>query len=87
METPDTKDASKKASLFKRILAGILDFLTVFVAAGWAIAELTGNTTENGFQLNGIPALILFAIIIAYFVIGRKYLGGTLWQRLLGTRS
>ena len=31
------------------------------------------------------PALLLFAIIVAYFVIGSKT-GGTLWQRILRTR-
>jgi len=28
---------------------------------------------------------VLFLLIILYFVVGGKYLGGTLWQRLLGT--
>jgi len=51
-----------------------------------AIATLTGDTTGAGFKLDGIPALILFALMIAYFVIGSRYLGGTLWQRILKTR-
>ena len=30
-----------------------------------------------------MPALILFALLIVYFVAGSKYLGGTIWQRIL----
>ena len=76
----------RKASIFRRIVAAILDFFTVFVLGGLAIAKMTGDSTEGGFQLNGVPALILFALIIAYFVVGSRYLGGTLWQRILRTR-
>jgi hypothetical protein len=53
---------------------------------GYAIGTMTGNLTDEGFSLNGAPALILFAIIILYFVIFTRYLGGTLFQRLLGAR-
>jgi len=75
----------KKVSTFKIVLAAILDFFTIFFIGGYLVAKLTGNTTEGGFQLEGMPALILFAIIIAYFVLA-KYAGGTLWQRILKTR-
>jgi hypothetical protein len=47
------------------------------------VAYFTGGLTPDGFKLNGAPAFILFAIVIAYFVIGRKFAGGTLWQRIL----
>ncbi len=77
----------KKPSMLRRIAAGVLDFFTIFLIGGFAIAKLTGNTTQGGFELNGMPALVLFAFIIAYFVIGSRYLGGTLWQRILRTRQ
>lgn len=73
------------APMWRKVVAAILDFITVFAAGGWAIARLTGNTTEGGFELNGMPALILFALIAAYFWIGSRYLGGTIWQRILRT--
>jgi hypothetical protein len=38
-----------------------------------------GGATDTGFSLDGMPALILFAVVIAYFVIGHKYAGGTIW--------
>ncbi len=74
-----------RASLGRRIGAGILDFITAFFGGGYLIAMLTGDTTENGFSLNGLPAAILFAAVIGYFVLGH-YVGGTIWQRVLRTR-
>jgi DMSO reductase anchor subunit len=76
----------KQVSTWRKVLAAILDFLTIFFVGGYVIGYLTGNVTSEGFQLQGAPALILFAVIIAYFVIFPKYLGGTLWQRVLKTR-
>ena len=77
----------RKVSHFRIVGAAILDFLTIFFIGGYVIGKLTGNTTESGFQLNGMPALVLFAVVIAYFVIGAKYAGGTIWQRILRTRG
>jgi uncharacterized membrane protein len=76
---------SDRVSTWRIVLAAILDFITVFALGGYVIAKLTGNITENGFQLNGWPAVVLFAVIIAYFVLARR-VGGTLWQRILRAR-
>lgn len=73
----------ERPSTWKVVLAALLDFLLIFLVAGYVIAALTGGTTEGGFQLNGAPALALFAVIIAYFW-GMKRLGGTLFKRLFG---
>ena len=73
----------KPASTWRRVLAAIFDFLTIFFVAGYAIGYATGGTTNDGFKLQGAPAFGLFAVIVAYFVVGRKYAGGTLWQRIL----
>lgn len=70
---------------WRKVLAAILDFLTVFLVAGYAIAAATGETTDGGFSLNGLSALVLFAIVIAYFLLLPR-VGGTLWQRVLRTR-
>lgn len=70
----------------RKVFAAILDFITVFALGGWLIGKATGGTTESGFELNGWPALLLFAVIIAYFVLGSRT-GGTLWQRILRTRA
>ena len=43
-------------------------------------ASLTGNVSDGGFNLNGVPAFLLFAIVVLYFVIFTRYLGGAVWQ-------
>ncbi|MBV9347747.1 MAG: hypothetical protein JO245_07200 [Pseudolabrys sp.] len=81
------QDATVKAvSTWRKVAAAVLDFLFVFFIAGYAIASLTGNVGEEGFDLKGGPAFLLFAVVILYFVIFTRFLGGTPWQRLLGTR-
>lgn len=76
-------DTVKPVATWRKVLAAILDFFTVFFVGGYAIAQLTGNMTADGFKLEGMPALLLFALIVVYFVAGTKYLGGTIWQRIL----
>lgn len=72
------------APTWKRVVASILDFLMVFFVAGYLIGSATGMRTEDGFNLTGWPALLLFAIVIAYFYVGRRIAGGTLWDRVFG---
>jgi DMSO reductase anchor subunit len=76
-------DVVKPVATWRKVLAAILDFLTIFFVGGYAIGYLTGNMTREGFNLQGVTALILFAVIIVYFVVGSKYAGGTIWQRIL----
>ncbi len=79
-------DDAKPVGTGRKILAGILDFITSFGGLGYLIAKFTGDTTENGFQLNGLPALVLFALVLAYFILLPKFVGGTIWQKILRTR-
>lgn len=76
----------RQVSTFRKVMAAILDFLTVFLIGGFVIGSLTGGTTDGGFKLSGLPAVILFVLIAAYFWVGYRYSGGTLWQRILRTR-
>jgi hypothetical protein len=76
----------KRAGTWRIVLAAILDFFLVLFAGGFAIAWLTGNLTESGFQLSGGPALAVFALIALYFILFGRFLGGTLCQRLLRVR-
>jgi len=76
---------SDRVPTWRIVLAAILDFVTIFALGGYVIAFFTGNNTENGFQLNGVPALLLFVVIIAYFFLSKR-MGGTLWQRILRAR-
>jgi DMSO reductase anchor subunit len=83
---PEAEPVAKPVATWRKVVAAILDFLTIFLVGGYLIGRLTGNLTEGGFALEGAPALALFALIIGYFVALTKYLGGTPWQRLLGVR-
>lgn len=65
------------------ILAFILDFFTSFMVFGYIVALFTGDTTEGGFSLEGAPALIVFALVIAYFILMPKFAGGRIWQHIL----
>ncbi|MGV3634815.1 MAG: hypothetical protein ACO1NY_10745 [Pseudorhodoplanes sp.] len=73
-----------RAPTWKRVVASILDFFTVFYLGGLAIGYVSGDATGASFQLSGVPALILFALIAVYFYAGRRHLGGTLWDRIFG---
>ena len=79
-------DIVKPTATWRKVLAAVLDFFTVFFVLGYTIGQLTGNVTNDGFKLEGMPALALFALVIIYFVAGSKYLGGTIWQRILYRR-
>jgi hypothetical protein len=86
MSNLDPAAVPKPAATWRKVVAAILDFIFVFAIAGYAIAQFTGNTTDEGFELKGGPALLLFAIVILYFIVFRRFLGGTVFQRLLGAR-
>jgi hypothetical protein len=77
----------ERPATWRKVVAAILDFLTAFFVFGYAIAEMTGGRTESGFELNGLPALALFACIVAYFFIGYNYADGTIWQRIFRARG
>ncbi|MFN3659531.1 MAG: hypothetical protein ACK4UO_19975 [Pseudolabrys sp.] len=86
-ETPPAATPTPKpVATWRKVVAAILDFVFVFAAVGYAIGYATGGLTESGFNLEGGPAFILFGIVILYFIVFSRYLGGTLFQRLLGVR-
>ena len=83
-----TKAEERKVSQLRIVAAAILDFLTIFLLGGFIIARLTGNTTETGFQLNGLPAVV--AVRRHHRLFRRRsplYPGGTIWQRIPKTRG
>jgi hypothetical protein len=77
---------AKPVATWRKVVAAILDFIFIFVLAGYIVARFTGNTTDQGFELNGAPAFIVLAVVVLYFIVFRRFLGGTLFQRLLGAR-
>jgi len=70
--------------MWKRVVASILDFIMVFFVGGYVIGAATGGLKADGFDLSGWPALLLFAVVVAYFYVGRRVVGGTLWDRFFG---
>lgn len=82
----DINRNTKGPSTWRLVLAAVLDFLTAFVVFGYLVARLTGGLTDTGFNLTGWPAALAFLLIIAYFIIFNKFLGGTIWRWILGAR-
>lgn len=74
-----------KPATWRVVVAFILDLFASFAVFGYIIAMVTGDTTEGGFELNGMPAIVLFAAVIAYMVLMPRF-GGRLFQRLLKAR-
>ncbi|MFD1746657.1 hypothetical protein ACFSE1_14380 [Rhizobium helianthi] len=84
MET--ATETRPQPSTWRIVLAAIFDFFTAFWVFGLGVAYIFGGMTEAGFSLNGAPALLCFALIVAYFVIGNKYFGGTIWKHIFRAR-
>jgi hypothetical protein len=84
MSQPTASEPRKPAGTWRKVIAAILDFIFIFFIAGYVIGYFAGGLSEKGFSLSGMPAFVLFAVIVLYFIVFRRYLGGTLFQRLLG---
>jgi hypothetical protein len=84
--SPPCVEPRHSVATWRKVVAAALDFLFVFFIAGFAVGYLTGNLTKGGFELHGAPALAVFAAIALYFVVCTRFLGGTVWQRVLGVR-
>jgi hypothetical protein len=75
--------------LWKRNLAGVLDFLIAFLGFGYLLFKLGPGRPASppviGFHLGPGSALLVLALVIAYFIVlGRT--GGTIFQRLFGMK-
>ena len=77
---------AKSVPTWRKVVAFILDLVFSFAVLGYVIGWLTGGLTDKGFELQGGPALLLFALVILYFVLCSRFLGGTVFQRLLRVR-
>ena len=68
-----------------RFVAIVIDTV-ILVILGYIVALLTGETRGMGFQLTGTPALGVFIVGLAYFVILETTRGGTVGKLVLGLR-
>ena len=87
--------------IWKRNLAGILDFFLALFACACVVSKIfvhridgpvaAGNpwlsfgSDDASYGLNGWPVLLVFALVVAYFVILGQT-GGTVFQRLFGMK-
>jgi hypothetical protein len=80
--------------MWKRSVAGILDFVLAILGFGYVISKIFGVRSEvpnssgelvTTFELGKAPALLVIALVIAYFIILGKT-GGTVFQRLFGMK-
>ncbi len=69
----------------RRAVAIIIDMI-VLSLVGWGIGMGTGMSSATGFSLTGAPALIWFAIALAYYVVMEVQLGGTLGKMAMGVK-
>jgi len=83
--------------MWKRNVAGILDFVLASIVFGFALGKVMpaaphmppkipgATTTTELFSLSGTATILLLVLIVAYFlVLGRT--GGTVFQRLFGMK-
>ena len=68
-----------------RFVAVIIDSI-IFMVLGWVLALLFGGASATGFQLSGGPAILLFVIGFAYFIVLEAVAGGTLGKLIIGIR-
>lgn len=78
------RSCSTCPSTWKKIGAFFIDFWGCFLIFGFAVAYFSGNLTNEGFSLEGAPALFSFFLIISYFVIMGRYFGGTFGKKIFG---
>ena len=83
--------------MWKRNVAGILDFLLAFIVFGYPLSKLPGNQpphppsfgpgsmTVEVIGVSGWPALLLIVLIAAYFI-ALERTDGTVFQRLFGMK-
>ena len=69
----------------RRAVAVIIDSILLCVVA-YIIAMFTGGTTDTGFNIQGAPAILFFAIALTYYVVMEKTSGATLGKRAMGLK-
>jgi len=76
-------DGSVKPPLLVRVVAFFIDLVIALVAALVISSLVVGQKTSNGFTLTGWRGAVPLILIVLYFFVMNKYLGGTLAKRML----
>ncbi len=72
----------REPATWRAVLAFVLDLFFSFFVFGYIIAAITGDRTDGGFSLSGLPAVILLGLVVAYMALMPRF-GGRVFQRLL----
>jgi hypothetical protein len=70
-------------SSWRVAIANLLDFFTIALSSGYSVAWNSGTLIPGGFYLEGWSIGLVFGIIVAYFLICNRYLGGAIWAHML----
>jgi len=73
----------KERIFMKKFIAFFIDMLFSFAGFGYVIAVLTDQTVEGGFSLKGISMLFLALLMVAYFVVSKKFFGQSLGRKIM----
>ncbi len=68
-----------------RFVATVID-TAILLPVFYALAVMTGSTTESGFELTGVPFFIALAIGIGYYVVLEALRGATVGKMVVGLR-
>jgi hypothetical protein len=73
---------------WRAVVSFLLDFICAVLVFGFGLAFILGKAAVQGatvrFHFQGWPALLFMLLVIAYFVVFNRFLGGTIWRRALG---
>ena len=69
----------------RRAVAVIIDSVLLFIV-GYIIALATGQTTSDGFNIQGGPAFLWLGIGLAYYIVMEATSGATLGKRAMGLK-
>src|SRR5688572_3859917 len=82
---PPGRQTMEPVGVGRRAVAVIIDSILLMIVA-WAVALLTGGTTEAGFNIQGAPFFIVMVISFAYYIVMEKTSGATLGKMAMGLR-
>ena len=68
-----------------RAVAALIDLVLLSIV-GYALASMTGGTTESGFRLAGAPFFAWLLVTLGYYIVLEQRFGWTLGKRLVGLR-
>ncbi len=69
----------------RRAVAVLIDSILLFIVA-FAIAVVTGNTSDGGFEIQGAPFFVWLVVGLGYFIGMEGATGATLGKRLMNLK-